>query len=143
MELLVQHHALSICGADPQCMFECYGMMSTYGEIVCGGAILGCGACLCNYAGPACAAPLALCFKNPRKCLPRWKKPPVVMQPPRKLGCLPCAPTIMFTNPIRPIDDQCPEMCRLLRATPTPPCACYYGCPSRPGNPVVLPNFPL
>ena len=127
---------LSVCGADAQCLYDCYGMMSTYGKVVCGGAILGLAACICKAAGPVCATPLLLCIKNPKKCLPR--KPPV-----RKPGCMPCAPVIMFTNPIGPVAEQCPEMCRLLRATPTPPCSCFYGCPSRPGNPVVMPNFPL
>ena len=131
---------LSVCGADPQCMFECYSMMSTYGQIVCGGAILGCGACLCKYAGPACGAPLALCLKNPRKCLPRWKKPPV-KKPPLP-GCLPCAPTIMYTNPLGPLAEQCPETCKLRRATKTPPCWCYYRCPSVTDI-VKLPNLPL
>ena len=129
---------LSVCGADPACLLECYSNMGTYGKVVCGGAVLGCAACLCYAAGPACGAPLLACIKNPKKCRPP-KKPPKKVQ-----GCMPCAPSIMYTNPIGPPGEQCPETCLLRRATLTPPCSCYYSCPSMLGLPLVkLPNFPL
>ena len=65
---------VSVCGADPQCLFDCYSNMGTYGKVVCGGAVLGCAACLCKQAGPICATPLLYCIKNPKKC---FSKPPI------------------------------------------------------------------
>ena len=75
---------LSVCGADPQCLLDCYGMMSTYGQLICGGSVLGCAACICAQAKAACAAPLLLCIKNPRKCFPKFPKKPKPPTKPRK-----------------------------------------------------------
>jgi RHS repeat-associated protein len=62
---------------------------------------------------------------------------------PKPRKCAPCPKTIRHTNPIGPPPDQNPEVCNLIRETPTAPCLCYYRCPSRPGEMIKLPGTPL
>jgi RHS repeat-associated protein len=70
---------LSVCGADASCLFECYSYMSTYGKVVCGGAVVGCAACICRLS-PACAVPPLICRRWPHLCRVKPPKPP---QPPK------------------------------------------------------------
>jgi RHS repeat-associated protein len=55
-------------------------------------------------------------------------------------GCLPCAKTILYTNPIGPPQEQSPETCKLVRESLIPPCVCVYRCPT--AGIVTLPGTP-
>jgi RHS repeat-associated protein len=126
---------LSVCGADATCLFECYSNMSTYGKVVCGGAVIGCAACICRVKPEICIVPPILCKKFPKLC--RIKLPPkqpVPRIPPRMPGWKPRD----LKNPDAPFNPPCPKD---LRPGPKPPWNDPIPPGWQPGDPIPMSNL--